>query len=95
MINPLGTAGAIRGVDQLRAGGVKRGEPAAKVAATGTDATSAPATPAAQLAAEGAPIDSDKVAAVKAQIEAGTYRIDPQAIANRMIALDLPGGSGQ
>jgi negative regulator of flagellin synthesis FlgM len=50
------------------------------------------ANPASALAAEGAPVDSAKVAALRAAIANGSYRIDPDAIAAKMIALDLPGG---
>ena len=36
------------------------------------------------------PIDAGKVAALKSQIAAGSYTIDPGRIADAMIALDLP-----
>jgi negative regulator of flagellin synthesis FlgM len=42
-----------------------------------------------QIAAGGAPIDSDRVSALRAAIRAGTYRADPQAIAQKMISSDL------
>ncbi|MEO8723643.1 MAG: flagellar biosynthesis anti-sigma factor FlgM [Sphingobium sp.] len=67
----------------------------AKAASAATDAISAgsetPATPAARLAAEGAPVDMDRVAAIKSAIQAGNYPVDPTVIAEKMIALDLPG----
>lgn len=49
------------------------------------------ATPAARMAAQGAPVDMDRIAAVKAAIASGKYPVDPERIAEKMIALDLPG----
>lgn len=43
----------------------------------------------ARIVAEGAPIELDRVAALRAAIRAGSYRPDPAAIADRMIAGDL------
>jgi negative regulator of flagellin synthesis FlgM len=48
------------------------------------------ATPAARLAAEGAPVDMDRIAAIKSAIASGNYPVNPDAIAERMLALDLP-----
>jgi negative regulator of flagellin synthesis FlgM len=42
------------------------------------------------MASEGAPVDMDKIAAIKAAIASGNYPVDADAIAERMIALDLP-----
>lgn len=39
--------------------------------------------------ASAAPVDGAKVAALKAAIADGSYKVDPDAIAARMIALDL------
>lgn len=36
------------------------------------------------------PVNEAKVASLKAAIAAGTYTLDPQAVADKMIALDLP-----
>lgn len=47
------------------------------------------ATPIAAMAAEGAPVDFDKVLAIKDAIAAGKYPVDAEKIADRMIALDL------
>ena len=41
------------------------------------------------MAAQGAPVDMDRVAAIKEAIASGNYPVDAQAIAERMIALDL------
>ncbi len=51
---------------------------------------SASASPAARMAAEGAPVDMDRVAAIKAAIASGNYPVDAAAIADKMLALDLP-----
>lgn len=51
---------------------------------------SASSTPAARMAAEGAPVDMDRIAAIKAAIASGNYPVDPGAIADKMLALDLP-----
>jgi len=63
------------------------------LAEKGTDtvsSSSASASPAARMAAEGAPVDIDRVAAIKAAIASGNYPVDPAAIADKMLALDLP-----
>ncbi len=41
------------------------------------------------LVALGPPVDGDKVAALRQAIAEGRYRVDPDAIAERMIAADL------
>ena len=61
--------------------------------ATGSTTASAAASsssPAARMAAEGAPVDMDRIATIKAAIASGNYPVNPSAIAERMIALDLP-----
>jgi negative regulator of flagellin synthesis FlgM len=47
-------------------------------------------SPASRMASEGAPIDLDRIAAIKAAIASGNYPVDPERIADRMLALDLP-----
>jgi negative regulator of flagellin synthesis FlgM len=42
------------------------------------------------MASQGAPVDSAKVAAVRAAIAEGRYPINPDKIAAAMIDLDLP-----
>ncbi len=56
----------------------------------GASAFAASASPAARMAAEGAPVDMDRVAAIKAAIASGNYPVDPAVIADKMLALDLP-----
>lgn len=54
-------------------------------------ATTAAPSAVQRMAAEGAPVDSARVEAIRARIAAGTYTIDPDAIARAMIAQDLGG----
>ena len=42
------------------------------------------------LVAEGPPIDQAKIEAIRTAIAAGRYPVDPDRIAERMIALDRP-----
>jgi len=42
------------------------------------------------LVSGGAPVDAAKVATIRAAIAQGRYPVDPDKIAERMIALDLP-----
>jgi negative regulator of flagellin synthesis FlgM len=75
---------------------------AARPAPNGAPAAPAPAAPATDsVALSGAaaavrdlaaapPVDEAKVASLKAAIAAGTYTVDAQAIADKMLALDLP-----
>ncbi|MDB5713251.1 MAG: flagellar biosynthesis anti-sigma factor FlgM [Sphingomonadales bacterium] len=67
--------------------------PARPVAGTVTRAAQLdiqPQSTIAALAAKGAPIDTSRVAAIRAGIADGSYRVDPDAIAARMIEDDLP-----
>jgi negative regulator of flagellin synthesis FlgM len=43
-----------------------------------------------ELVSAGPPVDGAKVAAIRAAIAEGRYPVDPDKIAARMIALDLP-----
>jgi len=73
---------------RIRDGGKVR---ASSVGTAGAPASSAAsASPAARMAAQGAPVDMDRVAAIKAAIASGNYPVDPAAIADRMLGLDLP-----
>jgi len=42
------------------------------------------------MAARGAPVDMTRVSAVRAAIAEGRYAVDPDAIAARMLASDMP-----
>jgi negative regulator of flagellin synthesis FlgM len=57
---------------------------------TTASSSASSASPASRMAAEGAPIDMDRIAAIKAAIASGNYPVNPSAIAERMVALDLP-----
>jgi negative regulator of flagellin synthesis FlgM len=89
MINSVGQGiSSAIGANSLRESGKARG-----AAATGSSvsaAASTSASPVARMAAEGAPVDLDRIAQIKAAIASGNYPVDPDAIAERMIALDLP-----
>ena len=88
MIGAIGPTGILRSADLLRGDAAVRATSAANAPTDIQEA--APQSPAALLAAEGAPIDGAKVAALRGAIADGSYRIDPRAIADKMIALDLP-----
>jgi negative regulator of flagellin synthesis FlgM len=89
MIKGIGGAGLGR-IDAPRADAVQRGASTQKAASATAEAPAAFANPAAEMAAAGPPIDAEKIAAIRAAIAEGRYPIDPQAIAEKMIALDLP-----
>lgn len=89
MINGIGPTGTGR-VDNIRSQATQRGAPAGKSAEVRTIGQSAPSNPAADLAASGPPVDSAKVAAIQAAMATGTYAVDTMAIAEKMMALDLP-----
>lgn len=55
------------------------------------DETAIRQSDAAVLAGQGAPIDQAKVDDIRAAIAEGRYLIDPQLLAQKMIALDLFG----
>ena len=90
MIDKIGNS-ASAGIAQARLRGAGKSVAAAAVQASDTEAAQTPASPAAALAAQGAPVDTDKVARIRAAIANGSYAVDPQAIAEKMFALDLPG----
>lgn len=74
-------------LSKLREGGKTRtSSPAGQTVSSEAAASS----PAARMAAEGAPVDMDRIAAIKAAIASGNYPVDPERIADRMLALDLP-----
>ncbi len=92
MINSIGSSGAsLSGIGTAAA---PRGEGAAKTAkpTSSIEDRGAVSTTVSQLAAQGAPIDMDRVSALKAAIRAGTYKADPQAISRAMISGDLGAG---
>lgn len=72
---------------RLREGAKTRATATAGSTTAASAATSS--SPAARMAAEGAPVDMDRIAAIKSAIASGNYPVNPSAIAERMIALDL------
>jgi negative regulator of flagellin synthesis FlgM len=89
MITAVGPNGIARAIE-LRGDAVAQSEPATKIEAATARPSGSPKSPAAELAAQGAPVDAGKVAMLRAAIANGSYKIDAQAIADRMIALDMP-----
>lgn len=51
---------------------------------------SASASPVARMAGEGAPIDSARITQIKQAIAEGSYPVDANKIAQKMLDLDLP-----
>ncbi len=92
MIDGIGKAGAGR-LEPVR-GSVERASAAGRSAAVGASppSVSGPSSPAGEMAAAGAPVDADKVAAIRAAIAEGRYPVDPDKIARSMIELDLMKG---
>lgn len=88
MINSIGPTGT-GAADAIRNQAVQKGTPVEKTSLKPEVAQAAP-NPAAELAAAGPPVDTDKVAQVRAAIANGSYNLDIQAIANRMIADAFP-----
>lgn len=90
MINSVGQSisNAI-GVTSLREGGKARASSATGTTPS-TASTSESASPAARMAAQGAPVDLDRIATIKSAIASGNYPVDADAIAERMVDLDLP-----
>ena len=94
MINAisLSTGGSLAGIGGQSP--TQRGEAAQRASSL----TSAPedrdavSTTVSRIAAQGAPIDVDRVSALKAAIRSGQYRADPQAIAGGMINSDMGTG---
>jgi negative regulator of flagellin synthesis FlgM len=89
MIDGVGKSGGAGRIDFNRSASAKA--PAAvggRTSASGK-ASSAGST-VADLVAAGPPVDSEKVAAIRAAIQSGNYPVDPQKIAERMLEFDLP-----
>jgi negative regulator of flagellin synthesis FlgM len=74
----------------LRSGGTGAVSAISRVRAS-QDETAIRQSDAAVIAGEGAPIDQAKVDSIRAAIADGSYLIDPQKLAQKMIALDLFG----
>ncbi|MGN6124652.1 MAG: flagellar biosynthesis anti-sigma factor FlgM [Sphingomonas oligoaromativorans] len=95
MINGIGlsTGGSLAGIGGKTA--TQRGEGAQRVTPTQTSSIedrAAVSTTSAQMVAEGAPVDLDRVASLRAAIKSGQYRPDARAIAGSMIQSDMGAG---
>lgn len=92
MINSIGPSST--SLSGIGTNAAQRGEAAQKIdkPTSALEDRAAVSTTVSQLAAGGAPIDSDRVAALRAGIKLGSYRADPQAIARAMISTDLGAG---
>ena len=87
MINGVGKSGS----GPIDLGRAEQGKGPAPVAAVGALSAEAPVQSAVfGLVSGGAPVDGAKVAAIRAAIAQGRYPVDPERIAESMIALDLP-----
>lgn len=75
---------------ELVRGSVERGEALAKAGDSLQRQVGSPSSTIADMAASGPPVDSAKVAAIRAAIAEGRYPVDPDKIASSMLALDLP-----
>lgn len=84
-----GQSGAAIDAAQLRASGKARALDLLSSGQTPGAAGATP-TPAARMAALGAPVDNERVAEIRAAIASGNYPVDPARIADCMVALDLP-----
>lgn len=87
MINSVGSTAA-GAVEAARVQGVQKGAAVEKPAVRPETEQTVP-NPAAELAAAGPPVDTNKVDRIRAAILNGSYSLDIQAIANRMIDIDI------
>lgn len=92
MIKPVGQAmsAAIEAVKLRETTQSRSAAPVAPTTAARAAEGAAMTTPAARLAQGGAPVDVEKIARIKAAIASGNYPVDADAIADRMVELDLP-----
>ena len=88
MIDGIGKAGA--GRLALVRGSAERGPVGKSGDALSSSGASGASNPVAAMAAEGAPVDNARVAAIRAAIAEGRYPVDPGKIARAMIEIDLP-----
>lgn len=82
-MNPAVEAAKLRDAQAARA-------PVAALTEGVRPTVSASASPAARMAGEGAPIDSARIEKIKQAIADGSYPVDAQKIAQKMLDLDLP-----
>ena len=91
MVEPIGQARA-SALNSIKLREVAKGQASSSAGLdAGAPEMAETQSPATRMAAEGAPVDSAKVAEIKAAIASGNYPVDPEKIAEKMIDLDLPG----
>jgi negative regulator of flagellin synthesis FlgM len=91
MIDGVGKSGA----GPIDLGRAEKGNAASPVAGTGARSGEGRIESAVlDLVASGPPVDTGRVASIRSAIAQGRYPIDPDRIAERMIALDLPQRGG-
>lgn len=89
MIKGIGQTPASR-VELGRTPATTDGKPVSRTEAMGRAlGTDTESSAIATIVAAGPPVDTDKVARIKAQIADGSYAINPRAIADKMIQHDL------
>lgn len=88
MINGVGSTNPTR-IGQVKDSKVTATSESSTVAKADTGPVMTPSLVAA-LAEAGPPINDDKIQAIRSAIAQGRYPIDARAIAQKMIALDLP-----
>ena len=92
MIKPVGQAMSAA-VEAAKLRETAQSRPAAPIApatVARVAENAAMTSPATRLAQDGAPVDLDKIARIKSAIASGNYPVDADAIADRMVELDLP-----
>lgn len=75
---------------KLRESAQSRSASPVSTGSTPTKSAEQIATPAARMAAQGAPVDLARIERVKQAIASGQYPVDPDKIADQMVELDLP-----
>lgn len=89
MIDGIGKSGTTRiDLNRSTVGASAQAGKAGSVTARGESASAGGTV--ADLVSAGPPVDSAKVAAIRAAILEGRYPVDPVKIAERMIDMDLP-----
>ena len=89
MINGIGPSATNR-IDTARSGATQRTAAPAKADTALNTNAAAPSLAADMVSAMGPPLDLKKIEAIRVAIAEGRYAIDPQAIADRMVDMDLP-----
>lgn len=89
MIDGIGKSGAGRIEPQRASGGQGPAAASSAVSSPGARSGGVVSSVVADLVSLGAPVDSDKVSRVRQAIAECNYLVDPEAIAERMIAGDL------